>query len=52
MANSIAAVKRMFPRHNVASQLNTFTPEGTAMISVKNMNTEPRKGFMPVTNMW
>ena len=52
MANSIAAVKRMLPRHSVASQLNTFTPEGTAIISVRNMKTEPRKGFIPVTNMW
>ena len=52
MLKSMAAVKRMLPRHSVASQLNTFTPDGTAIISVRNIKTEPRKGFMPVTNMW
>ncbi len=52
IANIIAVVKRMLPLHRVANQLNTFTADGTAIISVRNMKTDPRNGFIPVTNMW
>ena len=38
--------------HTVPSQLNVFTAEGTAINSVVSVNTEPRNGFMPLTNMW
>ena len=30
----------------------TLIADGTAMSNVSNTNTEPRKGFNPVTNMW
>ncbi len=36
----------------VVSQLNTLMAEGTAISSVSKTNTEPRKGFKPVTNIW
>jgi hypothetical protein len=52
IANNIAGVKRILPLHNVANQLNVFTADGTAIISVVIINTPPRKGFIPVTNMW
>src|SRR5580658_7166872 len=52
IANSIAGVKRILPRHNVVSQLKTLMADGTAMSSVSNTNTDPRNGFNPVTNMW
>src|SRR5690606_2057017 len=29
-----------------------FTADGTAIINVVIMNTPPKKGFIPVTNMW
>ncbi|MCY1562513.1 hypothetical protein D9M68_999210 [compost metagenome] len=52
MANNIAGVKRIFPLHRVASQLNVLTADGTAMISVVIIKTPPSQGFIPVTNMW
>ena len=51
-ANSMAGVNRIFPRNNVVIQLKTFTEEGTAMSKVNKTNTEPRNGFMPLTNIW
>ena len=36
----------------VVSQLNTFIADGIAISKVSNTNTEPRKGFIPLTNMW
>ena len=37
---------------SVASQLKTFTADGTAMRNVPTANAIPRYGFMPETNMW
>ena len=51
MANNIPGVKRILPRHNVVSQLNTLIADGTAISSVNNTKKAPRKGFNPVTNM-
>ena len=36
--NSIGVVSRNLPRHNVATQANTLTPVGTAIVIVVNMN--------------
>ena len=36
----------------MVSQLNTLIADGTAINKVSSTNTEPRKGFNPVTNMW
>ncbi len=49
---SIAEVNRMLPRQSVAIQLNTFTADGTAMMSVRNIKMDPRNGFIPVMNIW
>ena len=52
IANSIGVSKVIEPRHIVASQLNTFTPVGTAISIVAYMkNSVPAVG-MPVVNMW
>src|SRR5215475_3414256 len=51
-ANSPAAVKRIRAPQTVPNQLNVFTAEGTAISSVVSVNTEPRKGFIPLTNIW
>ena len=32
--------------------MNALTADGIAINKVVNVNTEPRNGFMPVTNMW
>ncbi len=51
-ANSIGVSKVIAPRHMVATQLNTFTPVGTAISMVENMkNSWPASG-MPTVNMW
>ena len=52
MANNIPGVNRIFPLHHVVSQLNTLIADGTAINNVSNTKKEPRKGFMPVTNIW
>ena len=52
IANSIGEVSRMEPRHIVASQLKTFTPDGNAMSIVVIMNIVPSGAAMPLTNMW
>jgi len=36
----------------VASQLKTFTAEGTAMRIVPTAKAIARYGFIPLTNMW
>jgi hypothetical protein len=36
----------------VASQLKTFTADGTAIRMVPTANAMPRYGLMPLTNMW
>ena len=51
-ANSMGVSNVMEPFHMVASQLNTFTPVGTAISMVAYMkNNWPVTG-MPVVNMW
>src|SRR3972149_4413069 len=52
MANSIGVLRRIFPPHIVAIQLNTFTPEGTAIVTVAIMNGTRTLMSMPVVNMW
>src|SRR5438477_10745583 len=49
---SVAGVKRIFPRHNVVSQLKTLMADGTAISNVNKTKIDPRKGFNPVTNIW
>ena len=52
IANSIGVSKVIEPFHIVASQLNTFTPVGTAISMVAYMkNSWPAAG-MPTVNMW
>src|SRR5664279_6662810 len=52
IANSMGVSNVIEPRHMVASQLNTFTPVGTAMSMVAYMkNSRPAAG-MPTVNMW
>ncbi len=52
IANSIGVSKLIDPFHMVATQLNTFTPVGTAISMVAYMkNSWPVTG-MPVVNMW
>ena len=51
-ANSIGVSKVMAPCHMVDTQLNTFTPVGTAINMVVNMkNSSPVNGI-PTVNMW
>jgi hypothetical protein len=51
-ANSIGVSKVIEPFHMVATQLNTFTPVGTAISIVAYMkNSSPASG-MPTVNMW
>src|SRR5687768_9140854 len=52
IAFHIAVVKRMFPPHNVPSQLNVLIALGTAMNIVLTANVVPSVGFMPLWNMW
>ena len=50
--NSIGASKLREPRNMVVTQLNTFTPVGTAISMVAYMkNNWPAKG-MPTVNIW
>jgi hypothetical protein len=42
----------MLPPYKVAIQLNTFTADGTAMISVKITKKFEINGFTPDINMW
>ncbi len=52
MANSMAVSKLMEPCHIVATQLNTFTPVGTAMSRVAYMKNNWAAAGMPTVNMW
>ena len=52
MANSIGVSKVIEPRHIVATQLNTFTPVGTAISMVANMKNSSAASGMPTVNMW
>ena len=49
IANNIPTEKRILPRHNVVSQLNTFMADGTAISNVSNTKMEPsRRGNVTV----
>ena len=51
-ANNMPTVNLKLPFHIVVNQLNTFTAEGTAINKVSNTKIEPKKGLIPVTNIW
>ena len=51
-ANSIGVLRWMRPSQSVASQLNTFTPVGTAISSVEIIIGTRSQSAMPATNMW
>ena len=51
-ANFIDVVKSIDPCHIVASQLKIFTPVGTAITKVINMNVAWARGSIPTVNMW
>src|SRR5687768_9041418 len=50
-ANSIAVVKRILDPHNVPSQLNVLTADGTPIESVRIENAIDEYGLMPLMNM-
>lgn len=52
MANSIGVSKLSDPFHMVATQLNTFTPVGTAMSRVEYMKNNCAAVGMPTVNIW
>ncbi len=52
MEKSIWGVKRSFPRQRVASQWKVLMAEGMAMTRVVAMKAVPKRGCMPLTNMW
>ena len=49
---SMTVLKTSRPPHIVPIQLNTFTADGRAIITVETMNVIPRAGFIPEVNMW
>ena len=51
MANRAGTVNRIRAPQTVPIQLNVLMAEGTAMSNVVSVNTEPRNGFIPLTNM-
>ena len=52
IANIIGVSNVIEPRHIVATQLNTFTPVGTAISIVAYMKKSWPVTGMPVANMW
>ena len=52
IANSIGVSNVMEPRHMVETQLNTFTPVGTAMSMVAYMKNSCPASGMPTVNIW
>ncbi|MNH21120.1 hypothetical protein D3C79_809170 [compost metagenome] len=52
MANNMGVSKVKEPRHMVATQLNTFTPVGTAISMVVYMKNNSATTGNPVVNMW
>ena len=52
MANSMGVSKVIEPFHIVATQLNTFTPVGTAISMVEYMKNNWPAAGMPMVNMW
>lgn len=51
-AQSIAGDHLIFPPCRVASQLNTFTPVGIAMIMVADVKYARVSTSIPTVNMW
>src|SRR5262250_3112058 len=51
-ANSIGTVRRMEPPQSVPNQLKVLIAEGTAITIVVIMKAVPRRGFMPLMNIW
>jgi hypothetical protein len=51
-ANSIGTVVGKDPPQNVASQLNTFTAVGTAMIIVAELKYARASTSNPAVNIW
>ncbi|MNC68806.1 hypothetical protein D3C75_1194430 [compost metagenome] len=52
MANNMGVSNVSDPRHMVATQLNTFTPVGTAISMVAYMKNSSATTGSPVVNMW
>src|SRR5690606_29223372 len=50
--NNMAGFICKFPLHKVVIQLKAFTAEGIAINRVVKVNTDPKNGFIPETNMW
>ena len=51
-ANSMGGSKLIEPRNIVATQLNTFTPVGTAISIVVYMKNSSATSGRPTMNMW
>src|SRR5690625_6348690 len=51
-ANSIGDSKLIDPRNRVVTQLNTFTPVGTAISIVAYMKNSIASSGMPTANIW
>ena len=52
IVNSIAGCRRIRPRYIVNSQLNTFTPVGTAMIIVAMPKAALTLALAPIVKKW
>jgi hypothetical protein len=52
MAKSMAVEKWRRPCQRVVHQLKVLMAEGRAMTMVEPMKAAPRRGCMPLTNMW
>ncbi|MNI94253.1 hypothetical protein D3C73_1523230 [compost metagenome] len=52
VAKILAVVNLIWPPHRVNSQLNTFTPVGTAIAIVATPNMASPIGPIPVVNIW
>src|SRR5690606_18612194 len=50
--NNIPGFICKLPFHKVVIQLKAFTADGIAINNVVNVNTDPKNGFIPDTNMW
>src|SRR5699024_5632496 len=49
---SMAGVSCRFPFQIVVVQLKALTADGIAINNVVKVNTDPKNGFIPETNMW
>src|SRR5690554_5639229 len=52
MENNMAVFICRLPFQIVVVQLKAFTADGIAINKVVNVNTDPKNGFIPDTNMW